>query len=209
MPPRQSSLRLIVAILATMAFRFAAADPLGLYIGGALGQSHDRTTLRPAVSFQHDTTGWKALIGVRPIAAFGAEAEYLDFGNTGALTFVPLGQPFGGIASTHPRAAAVFAVGYLPVPLPYLDVFGKAGAALLKTDIDANGNSFGSGCVTLAGCDPAGPVHYAAHGTSTRPAYGAGLQLKLHRFALRVEYERISATTGDPDLLSLGVNWGF
>jgi hypothetical protein len=40
-----------------------------------------------------------------------------------------------------------------------------------------------------------------------QPAYGA--QLKFTNLAVRAEYERISAGSGDVDLLSLGVTLGF
>ena len=43
-------------------------------------------------------------------------------------------------------------------------------------------------------CDPIGGLHASVNGTSSRPAYGAGLQVKLGSFALRTEYERISAS---------------
>jgi hypothetical protein len=43
----------------------------------------------------------------------------------------------------------------------------------------------------------------------TRQAYGAGLQVTLTRFAIRAEYERVSASTGDPSLMSLGLIWRF
>jgi hypothetical protein len=50
---------------------------------------------------------------------------------------------------------------------------------------------------------------YSAGGNHTRPAYGAGTQLKFTRLAVRAEYERISGSGGDADLLSLGVTYTF
>jgi len=41
----------------------------------------------------------------------------------------------------------------------------------------------------------------------TRVAYGAGAQVTIAQFALRAEYERISASDGNPDLLSLSIIW--
>ena len=49
---------------------------------------------------------------------------------------------------------------------------------------------------------------YSLSGTSTHPAYGAGVQLKFTSFAVRAEYERISVVSGDVNLLSLGVTFG-
>ncbi len=45
--------------------------------------------------------------------------------------------------------------------------------------------------------------------SSARLAYGAGAQMTLGRFAIRAEYERINASEGDPDLLSLGLTLSF
>jgi hypothetical protein len=61
------------------------------------------------------------------------------------------------------------------------------------------------------GCDPVDldNLQSSVKGTYARPAYGAGLQIRLGSFALRTTYERISVNTGDPDLLSLGVSWLF
>jgi opacity protein-like surface antigen len=46
-------------------------------------------------------------------------------------------------------------------------------------------------------------------GSSTHLAYGAGAQLRLTSVAVRVEYERISAGSGDVDLVSLGLTFAF
>ncbi len=45
--------------------------------------------------------------------------------------------------------------------------------------------------------------------TSTRVAYGAGVQLKFERVGVRAEYERVHASHGDPELLSVSVIYGF
>lgn len=45
--------------------------------------------------------------------------------------------------------------------------------------------------------------------TNTNFLYGVGMQLKDSGLAVRVEYERISNSRGDPDLLSAGLIWTF
>jgi hypothetical protein len=45
--------------------------------------------------------------------------------------------------------------------------------------------------------------------TDTRLSYGAGAQLKLAALRVRLEYQRIRADGGDPDLVSLGLAWMF
>jgi hypothetical protein len=39
--------------------------------------------------------------------------------------------------------------------------------------------------------------------------YGAGFQVGTPSFKFRLEYQRISASNGDPSLLSAGLIWTF
>ena len=80
------------------------------------------------------------MIGVRPISVVGAELEHIDFDSVhGSIpgTFL-IGNVQGDL---HSNATALFAVGYLPLPVPLLDVHAKAGVA----------RSFHSGCKKLNG----------------------------------------------------------
>lgn len=165
---------------------------LGLYIGGAAGQSNLQgdllsfssdcgpsscaVALRP-LRFSRHATGWEAIAGLRPWPLFGAEAEYIDFGSTGTTqvfrnsTANELGVWLDGTA--HPTAAALFAVGYLPMALPHLDVFAKVGMAKLRIHDNFSGEL---GCGEQPGCDPLDSLQSSERGTHARPAYGAGLQ---------------------------------
>lgn len=222
---------LLLATLALPALPTGSAiadDFLGLYVGGAVGQSELRATINsfncgrlltncssgiPSVSFARHTTGWEAFVGIRPLSFLGAEAEYIDFGSSGTTNvFMNIDRTtnvpgIAGSGTTHPTATALFAVGYLPVPLPYLDVYGKAGVAELRSNINFSGLL--GVCAGPPVCDPIGSLQSSVKSTQARPAYGAGLQVKLGSFALRTEYERVSANTGDPALLSLGVSGMF
>jgi opacity protein-like surface antigen len=188
-------------MLATQAAR-AADDPLGFYLGGSIGESHvrlDQPVSDTANSFNENHDGWKAMIGFRPISVVGAELEYIDFGKPRTTTTSDTGTT---MTEAQSKAAALFGMVYLPLPVPFLDVFGKAGYARLQT----TGDVVGVQCVTGApGCG----TLFALDRTDTRIAYGAGAQVKFANMAVRAEYERISASTGDPDMLSLGLTWGF
>lgn len=175
--------------------------PLGLYIGGAFGRANvrvDSQTTHDLFTFDESHAGWKALIGVRPVAPIGAELEYIDFGH-------PARTIAGVNADARARAAGLFAVGFLPIPI--VDVFAKAGAARLQTI--AKG--------TLVTTQPGGQVCsnsslnclFDSDHTETRFAYGGGAQFKIARLGIRAEYERISASGGDPSFLSLGLTWTF
>jgi hypothetical protein len=214
----------LFAMLAGLAPQISGAvDALGFYVGGAIGQSELRGDLNsfncgfsscsgiPSPSFARHATGWEVMAGIRPLPFLGAEAAYIDFGSSGTTSIaINSTATFPGIlvsGATHPTATALFAVGYLPVPLPYLGVFAKVGVAELRSNMNFMGNL--GYCAGPQVCDPITGVQSPHNGTNTRPAYGAGLQMKLGSFAVRAAYERISVNTGDPSLLSLGLSWGF
>jgi opacity protein-like surface antigen len=194
------------------------ADPLGFYIGAGVGHSQVRTDLdfgdfgapgfSGPYSINGSATGWKLMAGIRPLSILGAEVAYIDFSSVDGAASITATPAHGGLnvtATSHPKAAALFAVGYLPIPLPYLDVFAKAGVAQLKSDVGATGQAT---CPVNLPCLPVYVPPYSASGTSTHPVYGTGAQLKFKGFAVRAEFERISAGSGNVDLLSLGVTFG-
>jgi hypothetical protein len=188
-----------------------ADNLLGLYVGAGVGTSNvgDRDYFPYPEGYyggfhDHDAA-WKVLAGVRPIPFLGAEAEWIDFGSAGGNDGYYNGF-YNFNASSHPKAGVLFAVGYLPLPLPFIDIYGKAGIARLQTDI-----SFQS-CPGLA-TGPSGPtctpVSYRTDQWNDKVAYGAGLQAKFQDFAFRAEYERISSGFGDPAAFMVSATWTF
>jgi len=111
----------------------------------------------------------------------------------------PLNQVFG---------EAVFAVGHLPIPLPMLDFYGKLGAAHLHTTVNASNLGY-LPCVRVCSALAWKPGVYRLDITNTDFAYGAGVQLEIGHVGVRLEYERVSVKSGNPDLLSLGSTWTF
>ena len=189
-----------------------AADPLGFYLGAGAGHSQVRNDVQfagasGALGLSGGATGWKAILGIRPLSIIGAEAEYLDFGSASGSASIPATVTTGGLNATghsQPKAPAIFAMGYLPIPLPYLDIFAKAGVAELKSSVNASAQAT---CPTNLPCIPILIPPYSASSSDTRFAYGAGVQVKLASLAVRAEYERIHSSSGDPDLLSLALTW--
>jgi hypothetical protein len=186
-----------------------AENPLGFYVGAGVGESTVRSDdLGDGYGYYggygDHHFAWKALVGIRPIPIVGAELEYIDFGHPGGDGGYYDSYHYGG-PDTHPRAIAAFAVGHLPLPLPLLDVYAKAGAARLHTDV--NGYD-GPGCPAGQFCPPFVGVA-ARDAWDTRFAYGVGVQSTLWSVALRAEYERIDSPYGDPDLLTVGATWTF
>ncbi len=165
-------------------------NPAGFYVGAGIGQSNVRNDgyySSNYYGFDNRDTAWQLTVGARPISPFGVEYDYIDFGS-------PNGS-YGAYYSSRGNdttASALFAVGYLPIPGP-VDVYGKLGLARLQTN------------TTVYGPDTPFRQSY----TNTDLAYGVGAQVKFSNIAVRAEYERISDSNGDPDLLAVGVTWTF
>jgi opacity protein-like surface antigen len=195
---------------------FGLYNPLGLYVGAGVGRGTINETQFDEFSnsFHHDDgqpLGWNAVIGVRPIPFVGAEAEYIDFGNShlGAAAPYVVGttaqQFLGGEA--HDQAGAIFAVGYLPVPVPWLEPFAKLGWAQIWEHGHNDSIATADGAV----------IEQSTSSQSTRPsgaAYGGGVQFHFSQLAIRAQYERISGSRSfgewnNPALLSVGLNWTF
>lgn len=183
----------------------AAAGPLDLYVGGAVGQGSLNTNSgglvpEPTDHFRENHSAFKLMAGIRPVSLIGVEVEYVDFGHpNGSLGAAP--------ADATMRGPAAFGVLYLPVPI--VDVFLKAGGARLQSTI--NGNAYEvcplNGILPGGSCPPSVP--FRVDRTTTTFAGGAGAQYKWGSLAVRAEYERFTTAGEHPQLLSIGVTWTF
>lgn len=213
-----NKLKLILCVVAvaagtasTAAVASSPLNPLGVYVGLGVGESTVRSDNNyyyngyngffgyygdGAYDYAHHFA-WDANVGIRPISFLGAELEYLDFGHPGSDTNYYYNN-FNYGPDSHPRAVAAFGVGYLPIPLPFLDVYGKAGVARLHTDV----NGFDGSCGTCG-------TSIEQSRWDTRFAYGVGVQTRFSALAVRAEYQRISSQFGDPDMFNVGVSWTF
>jgi len=205
---RKSTIRgVLLALAACGASGVAFADnPLGFYVGAGVGESQIRSddSYYGYPGYYNDYQfAWQGIVGIRPIRLIGLEAEYIDFG-----------QPYRhnrydfniSGSDSHPTAPALFAVGYLPLPLPFLDVFAKAGAARLSTNLT---DFVQQPCVAGSPCPYFVPTdrHQVIN---TRLAYGAGVQSKFpFGLIVRGEYQRISSQYGDPDALMVSALFQF
>jgi opacity protein-like surface antigen len=184
-----------------------ADNSAGFYLGAGAGYSTVRSD-DPAYGlpgyYSDHQTAWKVIAGVRPISIVGAEFEYIDFGQPGNHRGYYDVNYYG--FDSHPRAAALFGVGYLPLPVPFFDVYGKAGVARLQTDVTTI-----VGAVTCPVSNPNCPPFILSrqNQTDNKFAYGVGLQSKVWGVAFRAEYERISSPYGDPDAVTVSATWTF
>jgi len=185
-----------------------AENPLGAYIGVGVGVSNvgnNNYCCGSPYGYYNggynngNNVAWKALIGIRPIPVIGAEVEYLDFGSSnGNNGYYNNYYNYG--ANSHPKATMLFAVGYLPIPVPFLDVYGKLGAAHLQSNISFN-------TCTDASCSNVST--YTVDQSNTKFAYGAGVQWRWQEFAFRAEYEGVASEYGNPEALMVSVTWTF
>ena len=179
-----------------------AEDSLGLYIGGAIGQSRVEATetacqcdiFQQIVTEKFDKThlAFQGVLGVRPISLVGAEIDYIDFGK-------PDGHAFGFPASASIKGVAAFGVLYLPAPV--VDIYLKAGVARLESTVKYSycGPCACNFCLNSVQLDR----------TNTTGAGGVGAQYRFGSWAVRAEYERFNAADGNPSLLSAGITWTF
>lgn len=158
----------------------------GFYVGAGLGQSRlepDRARLDISeLNYDDKDQGYKLIAGFRPLDVFGAEINYIDLGRT-------RGNGPSGPVRSDAQLFNASVVGYFP--LPFVDVFGKAGVARSRTGLRAEG------------------VRNLKL-NSTDFTWGAGVQAHFGSLGARLEYERFNLPDTDrASLVSLGVTWTF
>jgi len=164
----------IVALSTCLYGGRAAAVERGLYVGAALGQSASGLQ-NGSINYTERNTGYQLLAGFRPLKLLAVELSYTN-----------LGDASGGAVSARTTAVSGFVLGFLP--LPVIDIYGKAGLASWRTDASAP---------TL----------------SWRPSgndlvLGAGIQMHFGALGARLEYEAFDVQEASrPTLLSLGVTY--
>lgn len=190
----------LLALALSLIAGAAHADNGLFYLGAGISRNSMSGITNASLDYSSiDSTSWKAFVGLRPISVFAIEAGYVDLGSGRRTVIIPgvgtcvIGQPTCANSTSHSDASAFagYAVGFLPIPLPFLDVFGKAGIARWKL----NGSALGP-------FSP--PPTFSNSGTGF--AWGAGTQLHVGNIGARLEYEsfRIPDTNG-ANVVSLDV----
>ena len=187
--------RLLLILGLALGASVAQADNGLIYAGAGIVRDDLRDVTAGSVSSDIKSTSWKAYAGVRPISLFAIEADYTDLGSNSNTFLTQAGTcPVGGcLVTSHAdaRAFAGYAVGFLPIPVPFLDVFGKAGLARWQLSQTSNAPM---------------PQLFALSRNGTEFAWGGGAQVHVGNFGARLEYEnfRIPNTNG-ADVVSLEV----
>jgi hypothetical protein len=175
--------KLLLVMVLTLGAGIARADNGFLYLGAGL--TNDNLRDIAATNSDLSSTNWKVWAGFRPISLFAVEADYIDLGSQNVSSIVA--------GSTHLsyKAFTGYAVGYVPIPVPYLDVFGKVGLARWTS----------SGSVSPT---PAQILSLSDNGTEF--AWGVGGQVHFGNLGARLEYENFSIRNTDgANLVSLSV----
>jgi OOP family OmpA-OmpF porin len=172
-----------------------------LYLGGAVGASHFRTSCDGvSVSCDDKDTGWKLFAGYQFAPNFAVEAGYTDLGKVTANGVV------SGVAVNAEGKARGFELAALAL-FPVWDqfsIYGKLGVFRAKTDVSATGTVPGFRR-TIASSDH-----------STDLTFGAGVKYAFTpNIGARLEWQRYQKVGGDNtgteniDLWSLGLLYNF
>lgn len=197
---------MIGLLLAVCCSGARAQSTFGAYLGAGVGLGqvaasipYTSLVIPSAESFQHNDTGYDLMLGVRALSLLGAELQYVNLGH-------PQGDFFGNPADASVKGAAAFGVLYFPVPVPVIDLYAKAGAARLQSDVSGFFPIGGFVCVAGAPC---GTSPFRFDRTTTGFALGAGAQMRFGAWAIRGEYERFDAAGAYPGLAVVGFTWTF
>jgi OmpA-like transmembrane domain len=141
-------------------------------------------------------TSWQAFAGVRPLNSLGFELAYYDMGSASSSYYSPLSCVGSGACGStwHSDAKAVAGnvLGYLPIPVPYLDVYAKVGAASYTINR--------TGSAVFAANPLSGPeqtTYFNYPSKSTVFCWGAGFQVHFGLLGGRFEYAYLDkASTG-------------
>ena len=167
----------LLAIALVLGAGAARADNGYVYFGAGISRDKVSDIVHGGTTFADiDGTSWKLYGGFRPLRLLAVETDYIDLGGQT--------RNFLTTTSNHSdaNAFAAYAVGFLPLPLPLVDVFGKAGLARWTLN--------GSSISALV------PGSFSTNGNSF--AWGVGTQVHAGNFGARLEYEsfRIPGSNG-------------
>ncbi|MBS0614793.1 MAG: outer membrane beta-barrel protein [Proteobacteria bacterium] len=173
-------------VLSVAGIGAAHAADHGFYVGAGLGQSQlspDQSRFNLSeINYDDKDQGYKLIAGFRPLDVLSAEVNYVDLGRTH-------GYGADGPVRSDAQLFDAAVLGYLP--LPFVDVFGKAGVARSR----ANYREAGIRNLKL---------------DSTDFTWGVGMQAHFGSLGARLEYERFNLPSiNRASLVSLAVTWTF
>jgi len=170
--------KLLFLCILLLAAGAAEAEPgLGLYAGAGLTTGSVGNFVGSGLDISN--TSYKLFAGVKPPGSpVGLEAAYLDFGSQ-----------TNTIAHASADAWAFDVVGHLPLPVPVISVYGKAGVN--RWSISGNVVS---------------PTFIGVDDTGVNFTWGVGALAHFGNLAARLEYEHFSVNNTDgANIVTIGV----
>jgi hypothetical protein len=191
--------KLILIAALALATTAARADNGFWYVGAGVVRNSLTVTVSPddipapsdgsegGEPIDLNNTAWKAYVGVRPLRWLAGELDYIDLGSGGVADY----------AEANGKAVAAYAVGFLPIPLPLVDVFGKVGLARWRLN------------ATVFSLSPYVPASETSS-DGTGFAWGIGAQAQISMVGVRLEYEGFTVThSNGAHIASLSVFFSF
>jgi hypothetical protein len=175
---RKSSFLLCVLTVAAGAAE--AQTPVGFYAGGGVVTGSVNNVFSSGLDLNN--TNWKLFAGLHPAQSpLGIEAEYIDFGSV-----------TNQIAHAQGNVLAADLMLYVPLFVPPLSAYGKAGMARWQVS--------GSVLNGFAGFDE----------HATQFTWGVGAKAQFGAFAARIEYERFNILNTDgANVITIGGQFTF
>jgi len=125
--------KLVLLMVLTLGATVAQAENGSFYLGAGVTSNKLNDIVVEGTAFPDlNKTSWKVFAGFRPISAFAVEADYLDLGSAtveGACVGGCCMEACRGLYQSDAQVFAAYALGFLPIPVPSLDLYGKAGLA--------------------------------------------------------------------------------
>jgi Outer membrane protein beta-barrel domain len=175
------------ALACALALVPASAHALGLFVGGAVGQKVDGSSISDqlgAFNPRADNAAYKVFAGITLTRLLGVEVAYYDLGRRTCCE----GLADAGSSSTLDGYSAAVLVGF-PLPLPRLHLYGKAG--ILNWGEDGE-------LISIAGS-----TSFSKNGTDLLLGVGVRLRI-LEHFGVRGEWERLEFGDSSENSLWLG-----
>jgi hypothetical protein len=182
-------------VVACLLMQAAEAADNGIYAGLTIGQAQTEFPDDVSDVFDDKDTGFKLLVGLRPMDWWAVEVAYIDLGEVTQSTDIPVFDSF------KLEQSAFGAFGLLLYDISMVDLFAKAGLVRWDAELSANSPIFG-------------PIPLRVRENGTDLAWGLGAQVRFGSLAARLEYERYEIDSSDgligkPDMVSLGLTWTF
>jgi hypothetical protein len=185
--------KLILLMVLALGATTAQAENGLFYLGAGVTNSSLTENVGGYIHTHLKNNSWKAFAGVRPLKWLAVEADYIDLGSGRGDLF---GNEVNSTSHADSSAWAAYAVGFLPVPLPVVDFYGKAGVA--RWNLNSS--------ISLDYANPPyGPFTTSTSSTGTDFAWGIGVQAHFSIAGVRLEYEGFNVHSNYSQVASLSL----